>query len=229
MKIDKVNYKSPTFEAIHPSRYFIKCEDGHFRQVTNPDTIRTLQGRVVKWLNQPMHDAQRVMDGNPRKTKSSETAAQKAMKERLIRFFTNNDSDYKKRQVVRSVYLSPKGRESVSPYVLTGDTVDLAGDGKPIGKVHGNIREAREYMRTYYGISEEQASRYVSASDANRLSQAKADYHRQSEDCVRKLMQDENVDRSTINFYFEPVIGKKSKNGVKFNLLNAIFQKIMIQ
>lgn len=231
MKIEKVNYnyKSPTFEAIHPSRYFIKCEDGHFCQVTNPDTIRALQGKVIKWLNQPKNDAQRLIEGNPRKTKTSETAAQKAMKERLISFFQNNDSDYKKRQVVKSVYLSPKGRDTVSPYILTGDTVDLAGDGKPIGKVHGNIRESREYMRAYYGISEEQASRYVSAVDANRLSQAKADYHRQSEECVRKLMQDEKVDRSIINLYFEPVIGKKSKKKVSFNLVNAIFQKIMIQ
>ena len=84
-------------------------------------------------------------------------------------------------------------------------------------------------MKAYYGVSDEQASRYISASDANRLSQAKSDYHRQSEECVRKLMRDENVDRSTINLYFEPVIGKKSKKAVKFNLVNSIFQKIMIQ
>ncbi len=229
MKINKMNYHNPTFVAIHPSRYFIRCEDGHFRQITNPDTIRSLQGKVIKWLNQPMYDAQRTLEGAPRKVKKNESVEEKALKDRLIRFFVNNDKDYRKRQVVKSVYLSPQGRESVSPYILTGDTVDLAGDGKPIRKVHNNIRESREYMKAYYGVSDEQASRYISASDANRLSQAKSDYHRQSEECVRKLMRDENVDRSTINLYFEPVIGKKSKKAVKFNLVNAIFQKIMIQ
>lgn len=232
MKINGVNSgyqpkrQAVSFEAIHPTKYYLRCADGQFHRVTNPDLIRRLQGRVVTWLNKSMHDSRRALEGNPRKVKSSETSAEKAMRERLVKFFVDNDKDYAKRSAVKSSYIGPK--DKVSTYILTGDTVDLAGDGKPIGKVHSNIRETREFMRSYYGISEEQANNYVSMSDALRLSQAKADYHKQSEEAVGKLMKNETIDRSTVVFYFSPIVGKKSKKPSKFELVNAMFQKIMI-
>lgn len=240
MKIDNFNYginnynlkkniSQPSFSSIHPSRYFIRCEDGKFRQVTNNDTIKSLQRKIVGWLNKSLHDNKRLLEGRMAKVAKKESESAKSMRERLMRFFLNNDRDFSARRVVKSVYIDSTGGK-VSSYILTGNTVDLAGDGKSIGKVHSKIKESRDFARTYYGVSEETASKYTSAADARRLSQARADYHRQSEECVKKLMADEKVDRSTINLYFQPVINGKKKKGLpEFELVNAVLQKYMIQ
>ena len=235
MKIDCSNYQvmsvkrqNPSFKAIHPSVYFIRCADGQFRRPTNPNVIKLLQRKIISWLNKPMNDTRRITDGKGLRVNKSETSLEKSMKERLVRFFMSNDKDYFTRREVRSVYITPIEGGKVSPYILTGSTVDMAGDGKSIGKIHGKIRESRDFIMDYYGATAEQARSYVSASDARSLSMAKADYHKQSEECVRKLMKDGTVDKSVMEFFFEPVITPKSKKVSKYNLVNVILKKYMI-
>ncbi|MCM1339207.1 MAG: hypothetical protein NC191_06015 [Muribaculaceae bacterium] len=234
MQINRINpgvsvqHQTPSFEAIHPTRYFFKCEDGQFRQVTNADTIRLLQGKIVKMLNKAMNEARRAAEGKAVRVNKSETSTEKSIRERLINFMINNDRDYAQRRAVKSVYVSGAQGELMRPYILTGHTVDLGGDGKSIGKIHGKIRETRDFVRSYYGLSDTQASTYVSAADARRLSEAKADYHNQSAQCVRNLMADKRVDKAPIDFYFEPQLTPKSKKVSKFNLVNAILKRFLI-
>jgi hypothetical protein len=220
------NRSNPTFSAIHPTRFFIKCEDGQFRQVTNSNTIKNrLQRKIVTWLNKATNDRKRKLEGKTVKVNKNENPEERNLRDRLVRFVLRHDKDYASRQEVTSIYLEPNGK--FFSYLLTGDTVKCAGEGKPIGKVLSEIKTKQDFMRTYYGYSNEQARSYITPNDEKKLKQVKEDYFRQSETAVRNLMANQNVDKSYLDLYFEPIIGKRSKTPKGFKLINAAFKNFM--
>jgi chaperonin GroEL (HSP60 family) len=139
-----------------------------------------------------------------------------------MRFFIANDRDYATRKEVASVYLD-KNRS----YMLTGNTVDRIGDGKPIGKAYGQIRETQDYMRNYYGYSNEEARHYVSPADKLKLDMAKEAYFKETETAVQNLIANPRVNKSYLDFYFEPIVGKKSHKLKGFNLIDVAFKNFL--
>jgi hypothetical protein len=237
MKIDNVcinNYKTktnannrttPSFQAIHPTRYYLKCADGQYRKITSNEIIQYLQKKIISWLNKATNDNKRIIEGNPKKVNHKETPQEQAMRLNLERFFIANDKDYASRRFAKSVYLGSDNY--MQPYILTGKTIDFANDGKSIGKAHKQINESRQYAQTYYGLDAKEAEQYVSPSAKMGLAKAKEEYHRENENLVSKLMRDKNMDTSTVNFYFTTVPdGKKSRP--KYQLVEAIWQKYMM-
>jgi hypothetical protein len=219
------NRTTPSFQAIHPTRYYIKCADGQYRKVTNNDTVQYLQKKIISWLNKTLNDNKRLIEGNPRKVSHKETQHEQYMRANLERFFMANDKDYASRRVAKSIYVDSDN--SLYPYIVTGKTTDFACNGRPIGKAHKQMNESREYVQTYYGLGAKEAEQYISPAVKRCLAKAKENYHRENENLVRKLMADTSEDRATVNFYFSSIPdGKKARP--KFQLENAIWQKFMI-
>jgi hypothetical protein len=237
MKIDNVcinNYKTktnannrttPTFQAIHPTRYYLKCADGQYRKVTSKEIIQHLQKKVISWLNKATNDNKRIIEGNPRKVNHKETQQEQIMRTNLERFFIENDKDFASRRVAKSVYV---GFDTfMRPYILTGKTIDCACSGKSIGKAHKQINESRQYAQTYYGLGAKEAEQYISPSAKSTLAKAKEDYHKENANMISKLMGDKNIDKATVNFYFTAIPdGKKSRP--EYQLVETIWQKYMM-
>jgi len=216
--------KNPAFASIYRSVYFIKCQDGQYRQVTNSDTIRKLQRGLISWLNKSFNDGRRAQKSSNVLRNNVRPASENFLMNRFVNFILNSDRDYLKRKVAKSIYLD--SNRNIRSYIVTGETAELCSDAKDIGKIHSQIKEARNEMLNY-GFSKQQAELYISSADSRRLRQAKYDYHRNNEECVRSLMKDDNVDKSVLNLYFEPNLEKTKKGKLDFKLVNALIQKYM--
>ena len=125
MKIESSRNSILSFQAVHPTRYYVRCEDGTFHHVVNSDVVKTLQRKLVTWLNKDYHDTIRLTTGKPVK---NESVGEKTIRERIVRFFRNRDIDYREKNIVRSFNTTNVLRETES-YILTGKSANIIVKG----------------------------------------------------------------------------------------------------
>src|SRR5574344_1317932 len=200
----KNNNINPSFGAIHPSKYFLKCEDGSNVEITSGELLKTLQRKLVGWLNKLHNDATNIMNGKSPKTLKSEKPEEKALRERLVRFFLNHDNDYANTRVVRSYYpmnYAEKGKQ----FILTGHSIHFVDDAaKPIGQVKGDIRAKAEILSEYYGIGNTKAKNYVHGEQDFDLKLAQKHYYESVEAYFTPKFKGKKIKYELVDAYFKP-------------------------
>ena len=227
MKVDKFSTPArsnakPYFGAVHPAKYYVKCEDGVFREVPSAKTIKRLQRKLVGWLNKLHHDNNRVMNGETPRVIKSETPQEKSLRERLVRFFINRDKDYAQRNVVNSFYETVSS-DRVNSYIFTGDSVDVIQDvAKPLGQIRGDIRERKNILSMYHGVDFDQADKYLPAKVTREEKHASHNYFNKVKNFITRIFSNPNarVQHSVFEAYFVPHL--KGKN-IKYELVDAKF------
>jgi len=215
--------KLPAFTALHTVRYYMKAQDGKYYQVTDVDVIKQLQRKIVTWLNQHYNNFSRIVNGESVKPKK-ESNNDKLLRERLVNFFINNDGDYREKRIAKSAYINSNTGLN-STYILTGKSTKKIEDAaKTIERVHSDINE-----RLDLNAESTNFTRQKSASDNLKIKQAKHNYHIQVEKAVKTLAADPQTDKTSISFYFEPLIPATKKKKATFKLVNALIQRFMIQ
>lgn len=76
------NSPRTSFGAIHPTKYYVKLDDGAYHEVRSQKLIKSLQRKIITWLNKDYNSAQKS------KKQAKETAQSKALRERIVRFST---------------------------------------------------------------------------------------------------------------------------------------------
>lgn len=221
MKVESVgnnrNINQQTFGSIHPVRYFMKCENGEYVQVKSPKVIKTIQRKLVTWLNKFHNES---ANGTKVKTKKTESEQDKSLRERLVRFFVNHDWDYRQNKIVRSFYHSEHQGETM-PYIITGQTTGYVDDAaKSIERKYADIKDKADIISEYYGIPLDEAKQYLPKSDSSELSKVKKNYCKTIANVIKNILRQKNPSDKTLNAYFTPHI--KGKN-IKYELTNATF------
>ncbi|MBD5402972.1 hypothetical protein HDR58_09305 [bacterium] len=209
-----------SFTAIHPARYFVKNGRGDYEEVACSKKIRTLQRKLISWLNRNYNDNLRALDGKPKKQIKNETTNDKSMRERLVKFFMNRDSDYNQRRVVRSFYTTNSLREQEA-YILTGNSIDIVDEAaKPIGQIRRELNSRKEYIKSYYKISDKEAQKYLSAEDIMAETRVGWAYHDTVKRTIREILSIFNPNNSHFDAYFE---SEQKGNSIIYKLVDAKF------
>ena len=203
----------PSFGAIHPSKYYLKCEDGTFQEVVSSKVIKTLQRKLIVWLNKAHNDSLRV-------AQPAKKDADKNIRERLVRFFVNRDKDYRTKSYARSFFTTNRQKRNKA-YILTGRSAEIVENAaKPIEKHHSDLKERAGIISDYNGIDFKEAKEYISKhSELERIAIIR-DYHNKVRSTINKLLREYNPDNSLFEAYFVPHI--KGKN-IKYELVDAKF------
>jgi hypothetical protein len=219
-----VKKQNPSFQAIHPANYFIKSQDGNYLRVTNTNIIQALQKKVISLLNRTINADEHIIDGTFYKVRKESAHLQKQRKA-LENFFAENDKDYATRKYAKSIYI--KTYKNIEPFIVTGKTTEITANGKSISKAYQKINEAKQVAQAYYGISEKDSERFVTSADKKTLEQAKENYHKENEIAIKKIIDDNKTDKSTVNFYFSPSVENKSRAKINVDLDNVMIYKTM--
>lgn len=230
MKIDNVysasaKRQNPTFKAVHPSRYFIKCEDGEFHRATMSKVVKALQRKIITWLNKDFYANEKLLNGvAPKTTKESEI--DQKLRERLVKFFLGNDSDYKERKIAKSFYTTNKYNEQ-SSIILTGDSTDIVEEAvKPLGQLRKEIKTKKDIISHYYKVTVEEAKKYLSAKDVSDEKGAKKSFHNDVKKQISEILSSFDPKNTCFDAYFVPIVkGKK----VSYQLVDAKFQKLNLE
>lgn len=215
MQIDGLKNSAMSFQAIHPARYYVRCEDGRFHHAVSGDVVKTLQRKIVAWLNKDYNDEIRLTTGKPVK---KESIGEKAIRERLVRFFINRDTDYRTKRVVRSFNTTNSLRETES-YILTGKSAEIVeNEAQSIRNFHGDIRDRAEGISEYYGIEVDKVKKYISDKAESQEMAVKRGYHDNLKKLINKFLQMFDPKNSLFEVYFIPKV--KGKN-VKYELVDA--------
>lgn len=230
MKIDNMHSVSttaqhPSFKAVHPARYFIKCEDGEFHKATLPKTVKSLQRKIITWLNKEFYASEKRINGIAPKTVKENEIDQK-LRERLVKFFLGNDRDYKERQIAKSFYSTNKYNEQ-SAIILTGESTDILEEAvKPLGQVRKEIKTKKDLISHYYKVTIEEAKKYLSAKDYSDELGAKKSFHEDVKKQLSKILSVYSPKNTCFDAYFEPRINGKK---VSYELVDAKFHKINLE
>lgn len=218
MKIDGVQYSSsPSFGSIHPVRFYVKCEDGEFHQVVSGKVIKSLRRKLVTWLNKDYYDEIRLTES---KSVKKESKNEKSLRERLVRFFVNRNSDYREKNIVRSFSTTNRYREP-EVYILTGKSTELVDNAaKPFENFHSDIKERAEFLSDSYGIEVEKVKKYISAQSSVQKNIVAKQYYDVLSKTIKKILAEFDPKNSLFEVFFVPSV--KGKN-VKYELVNATF------
>lgn len=216
----KNNFQKTSFGAIHPTKYFIKSPNNTFVQVTDTNTIKLLQRKIVGFLNKDANDRILTLQG---KTPKPETDEIKTTRKRLMRFFAAHDKDYEQRRMVCSFY--DTRYKGTLPYIFTGNSAeDVTNIAKPIGQLKSALHSKINSLRNRYGVSIEEARKML-PKEEEALYNAQSNYYRTLYRIINEEVKPDKIGNSNFNLYFEPV---KIKRKTDYNLLNAMFCKRMI-
>lgn len=211
------NNRNVNFKSIHYCRYFVKESDGQFRQVMSMEQTKMLQRKLISMLNKGLEE---VKSSKSKIKKSSKTSSAqlKEVKDRLVRFFMNNDSDYSNKQVVRSFY--SESLKSPKSYILSGDMVDFVDKAaKPIGKKKNLINQQLDKISEHYGISKDHAKSYLQGS-MMELRGVTGEYQTSVSNAIGKELLKNNPNDKMFDAYFVPVI---KGNKIDYQLFHANF------
>lgn len=212
----------PSFTSVHPTVYFVRNQDGKYVQVTAKDTVKTLQRKIITWLNKAYNDANNVRNGKVPKSSKSESNEDKILKMKLVRFFQMNDPDYAKKPFVRSYYTENQNGRMYS-FILSGPSCDLVeAAAKPIGQARGAIKTKKDNIKSYFGIDEQKAKSYISKSDVNSISEAAKNYRSDAEKIIRNLLAQNRPKDMRFEAYFVPYMKGKE---VKYTLSGAYLKR----
>ena len=73
------NTPRTSFGAIHPTKYYVKLDDGAYHEVRSQKLIKSLQRKIITWLNKDYNSTQKS------KKQAKETAQSKALREQIGR------------------------------------------------------------------------------------------------------------------------------------------------
>lgn len=215
--------EKPSFTSIHRAVYFVKGNDGKYTQVSANSTIKTLQRKIVTWLNQSFNDAKNIRQGKSPKVSKSETADEKALKIRLARFFQLNDPDYAKRPFVRSFYTASKQDGRMISFILSGPSCDMVeAAAKPIGQARGAIKTKKDNLSKYFGIEGQRANAYLTKSAENSVSEAAKNYRSDAEKIIKNLLSQNRPKDMRFEAYFVPYMKGKE---IKYRLEDAYLKR----
>ena len=232
MKIDTVSvqnqyctknnvYKTPSFEAIHPVRYFLKDEYGAAKQIRDGKVIKLLQRRLITWLNKPSNNAIRRSQG---KAPRAESAINRDLGQRFIRFFFNNDKDYSSKMLARSFYLD-RAHGETDAYIFTGQSADIIdANAQKIVQAKSSINDKIGMICDQYGVSAEKAKSMFLGQDDVVLSDARRNYFHTIKEILGKRLAENNLKDTVLDVYYVPI--KKGKN-IDYRLENAMLQHSM--
>lgn len=215
MQIEGSRNSTLSFQAVHPARYYVKCEDGKFHHVVNSDVVKTLQRKLVTWLNKDYHDTIRLTTGKPAK---NESVGEKTVRERIVRFFRNRDIDYREKNIVRSFNTTNVLRETES-YILTGKSANIIDSAaKSIRDFNSDIKSRAEGLSEVYGIELNKVKKYIHDKASWQKSAVKREYHDGLKTIINRLLGYNDPKNSLLELYFVPKV--KGKN-VKYELVDA--------
>lgn len=213
---------APSFTSVHPAVYFVKGTDGKFHQVSSADIIKTLQRKIVGWLNKPYNDSAAIKKGKKPKVSKSESPEEKSIRDRLVRFFYNNDPDYAKRPFVRSFYTKNNNGRLYS-FILSGQSSELVeAAAKPIGQARGVIKAKKDNITKNFGIDEYRAKNYVPREDVRELAEASKNYHEDAVKVIKTLLSQNRPRDMRFEAYFVPYTKGKE---VKYQLADAYLKR----
>lgn len=212
----------PSFTSVHPSVYFVKGSDGKYHQVFSADVIKSLQRKIVGWLNKPYNDSAAVKNGKKPKVSKLESPEEKSLRDRLVRFFYNNDPDYAKKAFVRSFY-TENNNGNLYSFILSGQSSDLVeAAAKPIGQARGIIKAKKDNISKYFGIDEQRAKNYVPREDVRGLAEASKNYHEDAVKVIKTLLSQNRPRDMRFEAYFVPY--NKGKE-IKYQLVDAYLKR----
>lgn len=215
--------KNITFGAVHPVRYFIKCEDGSFHKVIESSCVKSLQRKLIGWLNQSLIAQNKISQGAVVKRVKNVSSEQKSLSDRFVRFITANDGDYAANKVARSFYTENSLKEAQS-YIITGDTSQMVDEAaKPIGRARRDIKGKRDIIKHFYGISENEARSYVPHQDKQKEIQAVQDFNAIVKEIIHGILNKHDPKNSLLDVFFVPHINKGKS--IDYEVVNAKFNR----
>lgn len=213
---------STSFTSVHPAVYFVKGSDGKFHQVFSADIIKTLQRKMVGWLNKPYNDSVAIKKGKKPKISKVESPEDKSIRDRLVRFFYNNDPDYAKRPLVRSFY-TKNNNGKIYSFILSGQSSELVeAAAKPIGQARGVIKAKKDNITKNFGIDAHRAKNYVPKEDVRELAEASKNYHEDAVKVIKTLLSQNRLRDMRFEAYFVPYMKGKE---VKYQLTDAYLKR----
>lgn len=207
-------YARPTFTAVHPARYFVSDEAGNWVRVDTKDLIRTLQRKLIGYLNYAYNLSRRAEGAKVKK----ESDLDRTLRERLVRFFKNRDKDYCYRECARSVYDTTYSGDLV-PYILTGNSVDAANEnGKMVGKAKKFLKDKITHAKYQLNMTEKEAKNSLSGDDLYYRNDATNTYYRNIRSYISNVLKSGNPENSPFDAYF---VARKKGKRVTYELVQA--------
>lgn len=218
MKIDGFQTNSAlSFKAIHPTKFYVRCEDGKFHKVVDEDVIKLLRRKIVTQLNKDYYDKIRLTEGKPVK---KEAESEKSMRERLVRFFVNRDADYRENNIVRS-FSTTDIYDEPEVFILTGKSTEIVNnEAKHFEDFHSDLRERAALLSDSYGIEVEKVKKYISDRSSYEKNAIARQYYDVLSSKIKKILKRFDPNNSLFEAFF--VAKVKGKN-VKYELVDAKF------
>ena len=211
----------PSFGAIHPTRYFVKAEDGSIYQIFDAETIKTLQRQLVTWLNKDKNNEKLIKSG---KSPKPENALTKELRAKFVRFLKMHDSDYAANNVAKS-FSENKPGGMLDSYIFTGASTGIIdSNAQKIVQVQSSIKDRVVNVSKQHFISLEEAKKIVKKEADWELEDVKRNYFYEIKEMLRKSLSSHSPKDSKLDVFYIPV--KKGKK-VEYKLYNARLQHSM--
>lgn len=208
------NVPKTSFGAIHPTKYYVKLDDGAYHEVRSQKLIKTLQRKIITWLNKDYNSAQKSQKS------TKETPQSKALRERIVRFFNNRDTDYRKRPYTRSFYHT-NSLGYVDTYILTGKSAEIVENAaKPIEDVNRSIKNRADAIADFAGLDYATAKKFATNdSEWERMIAARM-YHDKARATIRNILSKYSPENSRFDAFFVP---HTKGNKISYELVDAKF------
>lgn len=204
------NYAKPSFCAVHPTRIFLKNSEGVFEEVVSKNEAEKFLRRIVKMLNKDYNDKLKKVQGHCFAPPSKEKPEEMDIRKRLVRFFSNRDSDYVKLPIARG-FCTTNSLRQAEPYLLTGETVQMAKEGtNPIRKAWQNANDRAELVSNNLGITYDKAVVQLLPETSEDLRIAKRSYFDYMYSMINRILGKNDLKNSRFDAYFVPVQKGKS-------------------
>lgn len=204
-----------SFGAIHPAKYYVLLDDGIYHEVRSQKLIKSLQRKIITWLNKDYNTAQKA-----NKTTAKETEKSKALRERIVRFFNNRDTDYKKRPYTRS-FFHTNSLGYVDTYILTGKSAEIVENAaKPIEEVNRSIKNRADAIADSGVLDFSTAKKFASSESEWELMVAARMYHDKARAAIRNILSRYSPDNSRFDAFFVP---HTKGNKISYELVDAKF------
>ena len=219
--------KQPSFQAIHPTLFYLKVGENSYQQVTDPELVKSLQKKITTWLNHDYNIRLKELKGLPQKTKP-ETPETKAIRERITRFFVNRDQDfrYPNHDRALSYFNTHMTTGSLRSYLFTGKSAEVLDIcAEKIKDVQSQIKRLTSDLEHFYGFKYSDAKERASKELEQELMLAKSNYHKRVLEVLSSPEEKANPVNTVFTAFFEPVTkGKKTS----YNLINAEFEPRLV-
>lgn len=222
------NNSRPTFGAIHPCQYFIKRGENTYELVSDAELIKNnLQRKLITWLNHNYNNRIKAANGSYAKSKP-ETPQTKALRERLVRYFSKRDTDYSTAGQDRaaSYFNTDNSTGLIRAYIFTGRSVNILDQlAQGIKNVQHQIKtltsDIQEFYRTSYIDAKTKATKEIEPE----LNKAKSKYHETILNMLRAPETKSDIKNTQFNAIFEEKTKGKKKT---YELVDARFEQRLL-